>query len=167
MCCCLVFFLTFFELKCFPSRIVDIWTLVAVAGSTVQNVRHRMEEYMLPGTPKPLRFQYLKYATSTFLQWKCLLFLCYSPTATWIVCTAKADAVNRTAPPPMIPKLLTVMENYNLVRSRIINIWKKDNSPPGQSFLQVANGPIVDPGELQFPLGSMSSWHPGPPCSNV
>ena len=63
------FLLYFVQLKCFTSRIVDIasfFLALAGAGSTGQNVRRRMEEYKLPGTPKPLRLQYLKYAVSTY-----------------------------------------------------------------------------------------------------
>ena len=80
-----------------------------------------------------------------------------SPSKGWTACPASAVAEKRTAPPPMIPKLLAANEDIT---------FESDNkhSPPGQSDLHVEKG-----GRTKW-LGhsrSGSSWRlqPGPPSS--
>ena len=68
------------------------------------------------------------------------------PKAGRIACPAIEDAANKTAPPPMIPKLLTVTNDKNFTKK-----LNKENSPPGQSFLQVEKGGSFT-GQSSIPL---------------
>ena len=45
-------------------------------------------------------------------------FFFFPPTAGRTACPAREVAANKTAPPPMIPKLLTVMKTINCTRSK-------------------------------------------------
>ena len=68
--------------------------------------------------------------------WKQYFFIFSPPTAGRSACPAREVAAsNKTAPPPMIPKLLTVTNDKNFTKK-----LNKENSPPGQSFLQVEKG---------------------------
>ena len=103
------------------SRIVDIWAFPfapAGAGSTGQSVQYRREACKLHGflLLPLLLLRSLKKISFTFL-WNEFPFLS-SPTAGRTACPAREVAANKTAPPPMIPKLLTVMKNINFKRSK-------------------------------------------------
>ena len=55
------------------------------------------------------------------------------PRAGRTACPARELAANKTAPPPIIPKLLTAKKN--MILSKVNHRFL----PPGQSFLQVEN----------------------------
>ena len=79
------------------------------------------------------------------------------PKAGRIVCPAREVAANKTAPPPMIPKLLTVREGQYFYKFKDDNIL-----PPGQSFLQVENCLNLRKSLQSVILGSSCLIQPGP-----
>ena len=92
------------------SRIVDIRPSLfarAEVSSTGESALCRREESKLPGCLLLLLLQCLKSLWNSLIllhNWLCLLSL---PTTGRIACPATKGAANKTAPPPMIPKLLT------------------------------------------------------------
>ena len=100
-----------------PNTIVDIWVspgAQAESGSTGQNEQHRREQHKLLWCLLDLQHQDLQHLKAMLSV--CLTKCLFSPRRGAIAEIAVAPA--STAPPPMIPKLLTA-------RTRCIMRWMK------------------------------------------
>ena len=144
---------------------MDTWAFLSPRpgeGNTGQSAQRKREDckllWFLLLLLLLLLLQYLnKYVSALFCPRMNGLGFFSPPKPGRIVCPAREVATNKTAPPPMTPKLLTVREGQYFYKFKGDNIL-----PPGQSFLQVENCLNLRKSLQSVILGSSCLIQPGP-----